>query len=249
VKLEIAEERLFVISDLHLGNPASSARQRVVDFIDYTRMTGASLCLNGDGFELLQTSFTRLAADTIPVINAIRRLKAEGHNAYYVVGNHDIALEHFLEDWLFTHISPFLNLSSGDQRVRIEHGHIYDSFFMRYPDVYEAATRLAGLFIFARPDVYSLWAKADEALDRRRRRKAGETSDDISALHEAAGILLDRGFDAVVFGHTHNPETVVMPERGVYVNSGNWLRGSHYVDIDRGTVTLKRWEPWSGASN
>jgi hypothetical protein len=33
------------------------------------------------------------------------------------------------------------------------------------------------------------------------------------------------------------------------VNSGNWLRGSHYVDIDRGTVTLKRWEPWSGASN
>lgn len=243
--LEISEARLFVISDLHLGNPASTARERLVEFLDFTRLTGASLCVNGDGFELLQTSFTRLAADSIPVINAIRRLKDEGHNVYYVVGNHDIALEHFLEDWLFTHISPFLNLSSGDQRVRIEHGHIYDYFFMHYPDVYEAMTRLAGLFIFVQPDIYSVWAKADAALDRRRRRKAAGAAEGISELHEAAGVLLDRGFDAVIFGHTHNPESVQLADRGLYVNSGNWLRGSHYVDIDNGVVTLQRWEPWT----
>jgi UDP-2,3-diacylglucosamine pyrophosphatase LpxH len=245
VILDIAEDRLFVISDLHLGNPASSASERLVDFLDFARLSGASLCVNGDGFELLQTSFTRLAADTIPVINAIRRLKSDGRNVYYVVGNHDIALEHFLEDWLFTHISPFLNLTSGEQRVRIEHGHIYDSFFMRYPNVYEAATRVAGLFIFVRPDIYSVWAKADASVDRRRRQRSGRAVEETSALHEAAGVLLDRGFDTVIFGHTHHPESTELPGRGRYVNSGNWLRGSHYVDVDRGAVTLHRWEPWT----
>ena len=47
---------------------------------------------------MLQTSFSRLAADAIPVLNRLKALKAEGRNIYYVVGNHDIVLEHFLEE-------------------------------------------------------------------------------------------------------------------------------------------------------
>ena len=60
--IDAEEERLFVISDLHLGNPSSTARSRLVEFLDYVWITGTSICINGDGFEMLQTSFTRLAA-------------------------------------------------------------------------------------------------------------------------------------------------------------------------------------------
>lgn len=252
MNIDAAEELLVVISDLHLGNPASTARTRLVAFLDHIRDTGASVCINGDGFDMLQTSFSRLAADAIPVLNRLKALQADGRNIYYVVGNHDIVLEHFLEEWSLCRLSPFLNLHSGERRIRIEHGHLYDPFFAQSPKLYEIATRLARYALFAAPDTYELWANGQRRLQDARRRRAGRagTADDdshrhISFLgspyHEAASMILRRGFDAVVFGHTHSAEMVTLPE-GLYVNSGNWLSGATYVEIAKGELVLRTWE-------
>jgi UDP-2,3-diacylglucosamine hydrolase len=242
VILEAVEDRLLVISDLHLGNPASTARSRLLDFLDWVAHSGASVCINGDGFEILQTSFTRLAADAVPVLDKLRKVLSSGGRVYYVVGNHDIVLEHFLEDFL-VELSPFLNVCSGDARIRIEHGHIYDPFFARYPDLYELSTRLAGFVLFLSKDTYKIWTELQTRLDGRRRRLAGGDVVAISYGHEAADMLLHRGFDTVVFGHTHRPEVAELGN-GTYINCGNWLRDRTYVDIDHGRATLKRWEPW-----
>ncbi len=234
--IDAAEERLFVISDLHLGNPSSTARSRLVEFLEYARLTGTSVCINGDGFEMLQTSFSRLSADAVPVLNALRRLMREGNRVYYLVGNHDISLEHFLEDWLFTQIAPFLNLRSGDSLIRIEHGHLYDPWFVRNPKGYEIGARVLGLALLVHPDVYSLYAKSQARAATRRK---GVPPDEV-----AADMLLARGFDTVIFGHTHNALDIQL-ENGHYVNSGNWLQGSSYVEIDQGKVELKKWISWN----
>ena len=236
--IDAAEERLFVISDLHLGNPSSTARSRLVEFLEYARLTGTSVCINGDGFEMLQTSFSRLSADAVPVLNALRRLMREGNRVYYLVGNHDISLEHFLEDWLFTQIAPFLNLRSGDALIRIEHGHLYDPWFVRYPKGYEMGARVLGLALLVHPDVYSVYAKSQA---RSAARRKGDPPDEV-----AADMLLSRGFDTVIFGHTHNALDVQL-ENGHYVNSGNWLQGSSYVEIDQGKVELKKWISWNAS--
>jgi UDP-2,3-diacylglucosamine pyrophosphatase LpxH len=55
-----------------------------VAFLDHIRDTSASVCINGDGFDILQTSFSRLAADAIPVINRLKTLRADGRNIYWV---------------------------------------------------------------------------------------------------------------------------------------------------------------------
>ena len=130
------------------------------------RETGASVCINGDGFDLAQTSFPRLAGDSLPVISSLRRLLDADLRVYYVVGNHDMVLEHFLSDLVFSRISPFLNLRSGDKLVRIEHGHLYDPWFSRAPVSYQWATRLAGYALVAVPDVYRLWARVGNTVDR-----------------------------------------------------------------------------------
>ncbi len=184
--IDAEEDRLFVISDLHLGNPSSTARTRLVEFLDYARITGTSVCINGDGFEMLQTSFSRLASDAVPVLNALRRLMREGNRVYYLVGNHDISLEHFLEDWLFTQIAPFLNLRSGDSRIRIEHGHLYDPWFVRYPKSYEAG-RAPARARAARASRRVLGVREGRRCGRRRVRK-GDPPDEV-----AAEMLLSRG--------------------------------------------------------
>ena len=93
---EVHAERLLVISDLHLGNPSSTARERLVEFLEEARAGGWDVCINGDGFDLLQSRARRLASEAVTVMSAIARHMDAGRRAYYVVGNHDIQLEHFL---------------------------------------------------------------------------------------------------------------------------------------------------------
>lgn len=236
--IECKDERLLVISDLHIGNPFSQASTKIGSFLNYARKQKFNLCLNGDGFEILQASFANLASDSLEVLNQLRGLLDDGLNIYYVVGNHDIILEHFLETWAAIQICPFLNLSSSGQRIRIEHGHLYDPFFVKQPDLYELATRAAGPLLHIYPDIYYVWSYYQRLKDRLRKTPDGEQE---SVYHEAAEMLLQRGFDSVIFGHTHNPERVEL-NSGVYFNSGNWMRGNSYVEIIQGHCQLKYWE-------
>jgi UDP-2,3-diacylglucosamine pyrophosphatase LpxH len=102
-------------------------------------------------------------------------------------------------------------------------------------------TKLAGIALLLHADVYRTWTALTIRLDARRRRLAGDDVLAYSYCHAAAEMILHRGFDAVIFGHTHNAEHATLPS-GVYVNSGNWLRGRTFVDIDRGDVTLRTWD-------
>ena len=68
---EVHEERLLVISDLHLGNPSSTARARLIDFLEEARAGEWNVCINGDGFDLLQSRARRLASEAVTVMGAL----------------------------------------------------------------------------------------------------------------------------------------------------------------------------------
>jgi UDP-2,3-diacylglucosamine pyrophosphatase LpxH len=143
------------------------ARQRIArSFLDSRAAAALPRCINGDGLEILQTSFANLANDTVRVIDRLRALVATGLRVFYVVGNHDIVLEHYLESWAEIRICPFLNVRSGSARIRIEHGHLYDPFFVKHPRLYDALTRAAGPVLHVYPDVYRLWSSYQKLKDR-----------------------------------------------------------------------------------
>jgi UDP-2,3-diacylglucosamine pyrophosphatase LpxH len=241
VIIDIEQERLLVVSDLHVGNPYSSASRKLGAFFEYAERGGYNVCINGDGFEILQARFASMAADSVGVFRGIRRLIDAGLKVFYVVGNHDIALENFLNVWSGIQITPFLNVTSGDARIRVEHGHLYDPSFVRSPRFYEWITRAAGPLLHIYPDVYRLWAVyegAKQQVVRALRGGKGERS----VYHEAARMLLRRGFDVVVFGHTHQPEDILFEPGRRYLNAGNWVQGGTFVEIERGQVALRRWE-------
>jgi UDP-2,3-diacylglucosamine pyrophosphatase LpxH len=235
--LRANEERMVVVSDLHLGNPASHAASTFRSFLEYVRVEGFALCLNGDVVEMLQTRFSHLIREVLPLMTQISRLRREGRRVYYVVGNHDIYVEHFLDEWLGTAVCPFLNITSGGKRIRVEHGHLYDPFFAKSPAVYESLTRLGGYFLFMRP----MFQPLPRSTARNQDARGGSGGDVVAALnhHRAAEALLRRGFDVVIHGHTHLKESVELGD-GLYINSGTWMNGT-YVEIDSGLVQLKQW--------
>ncbi len=249
MKTNIEEARLAIISDLHLGNPFCRARSDIVRFLSDACDQGISVCINGDGLDIAQTSVSKLAREVPEVFQQLSRLSQNGMNVYYVVGNHDLVLEHFIEAWgLFT-VVPFLNLRSGNKRIRIEHGHIYDPFFVHRPGLYEFATWAAGLVLNIHPGAYWMWLWFERL---RTRIRSGEVIIGGSpAFVEAARMLCDRGFDVVAFGHTHHAELVELVELGeskTYVNSGSWLLRPNYIWIEDGEVSVEIWQRQDGAA-
>ncbi len=91
--IDVEENRLIVISDLHLGNPYSLAARNLASFVDYVIDGGYSLCINGDGVDILQGRLGRLTQQGIEVMDLLRRFEASDGRMYYVVGNHDMVLE------------------------------------------------------------------------------------------------------------------------------------------------------------
>lgn len=230
-------DRLFVVSDLHLGSPVSTSAADLCGFVDHVAEVGGSLCINGDGFDLLQGDVASILAASLPVVRRLRRLLAAGGGVHYVLGNHDLALEHVLLD-LPIPVSPYLDVRSGGARIRVEHGHVHDPFYARWPGAYELGGRLGRLALVANADVYRLWSAAQQRVDRRRR---GHGRRGAYPHHASAQLLFDRGFDAVVFGHTHLPERTELPG-GLFVNGGDWLGHRTVVVIEGGEVRLTEWD-------
>ena len=60
---EIRNRKLVVISDLHLGNPFSKAKNPTVEFLHWAARYDYDVIINGDGFEIAQVSFSKIARD------------------------------------------------------------------------------------------------------------------------------------------------------------------------------------------
>jgi UDP-2,3-diacylglucosamine pyrophosphatase LpxH len=240
---DIETDRLLVISDLHLGNPFSKAKAPTVEFLQWAAKNDFDICINGDGFEIAQVSFSKIARDVPEVFHAIRNFTARGRHIYYVIGNHDIVLEHFLNDWGGFKMAPFLNVWSRDTRIRIEHGHLYDPFFVKHPELYEFLTWFAGFALKVHPSVYKFWIAFEKMKSKLFWKQA---ADGIPGEHGnfrvAAQELSDRGFDAVIFGHTHHAGRVDLRDSRQYYNSGSWLMNTPYIEILNGNVSLRSWE-------
>lgn len=240
-------ERMVVISDLHLGNPFSKIRRQVIAFLRWAAEQNYDICINGDGLEIAQASFKKIAFEVPEFLRVLGDIQRKGQNVYYITGNHDIALEHFLEDWGVMKVTPFLNVISAKTRIRIEHGHIYDPFFVKHPLMYEFLTHFAGYLLKLHPSLYKFWISFEKWKSRLRARRTGIVGEHPSFM-EAAHELSRRGFDVIVFGHTHHPGTKKLQDQGVYINSGSLMLSNHFVNIEKGVVELRCWEPSSKAA-
>ena len=78
MKTAVREDRLLVISDVHMGNPLHRPRQAFMDMIRFALDNDYSLCINGDGIDIAQLSVTRLTADLTPSLALLLRFTERG---------------------------------------------------------------------------------------------------------------------------------------------------------------------------
>lgn len=243
----VHEDRLLVVSDIHMGNWLFQARRGFVRFLRYALEQEYHLCINGDGVDIMQMSISNLTRDLSEAYTLFRQFAARGLRIYYTVGNHDIALEHFLRDWGAVTVVPFLNVTSGDLRIRVEHGHMYDEMFLRYPRIYVAVTVIGRFLLSLDPKYYfrfeilNTWLKGLGTFAKKMRGESTEVPADgipgeEPSFRRAAEEISLRGFDAVVFGHTHKNGQVLLRSGATYYNTGSWLLPPMVLEISNGRI-------------
>ena len=238
-----------MVSDVHMGNALHRPRRAFLDFIHFAFQNRYSVCINGDGVDIVQLSLPRLTADLTPSLRLFLRFSETGRSIYYTVGNHDLALEHFLTDMGRMKVIPFLNVQCGDLRVRVEHGHMYDRMFLRYPRTYYAFMVLGHLAIAVSPGFYDRLHNVNLALIRMAERILGRFGVGSGSGRSISGIegerecfgdaALDvgmRGFDVVVLGHTHLPGSTEFPAGIRYYNTGSWFSKPCCVALSHGEL-------------
>ena len=241
---------MLITSDTHIGSLFYNARAGFVRLMDYAAGEGYPICLNGDGIDVLHTTLGKMTLEAAALLREFRRI-SERTTIYYTIGNHDIILEHGIGDWGGLQLVPFLNVNSGGKRIRVEHGHLYDPFLMKHPDLQPALTRFIGWCCRFYPPWYQWEEHIKDVRYRHLPKLFGKKHDGLvfredenPTFIEAAEELSQRGFDAVIFGHTHHAGTMPLKgNRAQYYNTGCWSRDPHYITIEEGDISLK---PWRG---
>jgi len=108
VKTTVREDRLLVVSDIHMGNRLHRTRRAFMEFVQFAVTNEYSICVNGDGVDIAQLSLAHLNDDLTPSLGLLMKYRGTRRRIYYTVGNHDLALEQRQDD-----MSPAEHQRSG----------------------------------------------------------------------------------------------------------------------------------------
>jgi UDP-2,3-diacylglucosamine pyrophosphatase LpxH len=244
--IQVKEDHLCVISDLHLGNPAFLKSEYLKSFIKHLSRKGTSLCINGDGIDLLQCSTRKLVRDIRSAVRSLRDFISMGSKKiYYVLGNHDTHLEPYLGELGIFSFTPFLEVVSGGQRIHIEHGHIYDQRYRHFPKVYHHLSKVLGKLLIISPSFFHLFFRIEWFFHKLKNNKVNGRDSVLVDAHSnfsAARDLFNRGFDIVILAHTHLHGLQIMENGKIFANAGAWTSDKlHYLEIKQGAISLKEW--------
>ncbi len=245
-------------SDLHIDRWDRLKKERFFEFIERVEETAAGVYILGDIFD-----FPALKGDSIwprhkDTVNRILGLSRAGLPVNYLIGNHDISLRGIeIEEVNFRLTYPDnkhpFEVELFGKKVYMEHGHYYDPLFQEH--IYDAVDFLRAVTgkavdqsatDFLRDVVRIFQRKPKHDADKaaaKEKTEVGVPERFLKLWEEAAEQLLKkRRCDIAMFGHTHGPALSRMlggPQ--FYVNTGDWVAHSTYVEMTENSISLMDW--------
>ncbi len=222
-----------IISDIHLGCDNCQAKLliRFLEDILEGRIPTRRLIINGDVFDSID--FRRLKKTHWKVLSMIRHL-SDKMEVIWTCGNHDGPAE-IVSHLLGVQVLDEFIFTSGQRRMLVLHGHIFDDFIDDHP----VLTWIGDL-------IYNTLQQVDRRhyiarLAKARSKIFLHCLDKVQRKSIAYARRL--GCDVVLCGHTHHCATG--DEGGInYFNSGCWTElPSTWLAVDCGKVTVCHYSP------
>lgn len=226
------------LADAHLNDPGTTNYARLLDFFSELRGKTRTLFLLGDIFEFWIGYRHTIFAPYVPVLDALRRLRAAGTDIVYVEGNHDFHLGPYFEQVLGCRILPDGGEVILDQhKIFIAHGDLVDPSDAGYRFL-RRILRSRPLRLFkdgVPPDL--AWHIASWAASRSRRRHDSEPFLPKDLLIAHARQYFAQGCDTVITAHFHLPWMEQNAE-GTIIALGDWIDQYSYGIFEDGAFRL-----------
>jgi UDP-2,3-diacylglucosamine hydrolase len=225
----------YFVSDAHLGASPPGTEERLLAFLRSIRGQADSLYILGDLFDFWFEYGSAIPKTGFRVLIELSKLGEAGTRIVYLSGNHDLRFRDFFSRELEIETAAELEENIDGLRVWMKHGEEIDRrwlsvFFRRL-----MRSRLNNfLYSFIHPDVgiwFAHWVAA-------RSRARGLDPCLRHEMREFAEKKLRGGPDVAMMAHVHEPE-LLRSDRGVYVNTGDWLTHFSYAVVRDGLVTLE----------
>lgn len=246
--------KTVVFSDVHL-NVAEDGREKQARFVRFLRSLDPAainrVVILGDLFDFWFEYRHVVFSGYFETFRALADLRDAGVAFHFIGGNHDFWAGRFLRDHLgFQIAQDRLVLEFGPRRVLFIHGDGLNPRDRSYR-LYKVVARqpvVVWAFGLLHPD----WAMGiAQGVSRGSRKlkgpREGEQSSEVGPLQTFAREALAQGeADVVMLGHSHHPVLESHPTptgTGLYINTGDWLRNSTYVEWDGARFALRSFEP------
>ena len=250
----MANNFIVFISDLHLGDLRITEEQEdlLVNFLtEYVMPQATRLVIAGDLFEISQRSIQEILLSSKKSISALWRV-AQAIPVDYVIGNHDLFVKGFIEEFssyqniTFHHPSCIFEVEG--YKIHVEHGHQYQPEYIANPELYNALAEFGGFLDRISPEIEDIIGNFRSTLESVKDsiiptswKEGPEYEKDVDAYCQAAMELMDAGANYVVFGHTHRLNSMKFGGNQ-YVNCGDWKVNSTFATFQDGEMKVFKWE-------
>lgn len=230
------------LADAHLLDPDAPNYRRLLDFLAAREGRIRTLYLLGDICEFWLGNRHTVFAVYVPLLEALRRLRAAGTQIVYVEGNHDFNLGPYFRDVLGCTILP----DGGDlvidgRRVHLCHGDLINPADHGYRWLRRLLRSrfLRGLNALVNPDIawaISRWGSHKSQTSRAGRKEKPRRSPQELILRYARERFA-AGSEVVILGHFHTP--FIHAEAGQQcIALGDWIEQYSYAVCADGNFTL-----------
>jgi UDP-2,3-diacylglucosamine hydrolase len=234
--------RVLFVSDVHLTPEQPEIQRLFGEFLDLAAGARALYVL-GDLFDYWVGQKQARLPGFAEVLDRLRDLAENGTDVHFMAGNRDFMLDHAFASSLGMRPLPDVAAATvGDKRVLLTHGDLLCTRDLPYHRMRRVIrSRLARLLMRAMP------LRAGIRLAGGFRQASGKEISRKSAYvldpdFEEARRWLERGYDALVFGHVHRGERyrVTLPDREADIFIlGSWEDAPSYVEWDGRELRLR----------
>jgi UDP-2,3-diacylglucosamine hydrolase len=238
-------EKIYFLSDLHLkldNKPGTeAAKQPLLKFLSSVPQDAKEVVLMGDIFDFWYEWVHVVPAYHFDIFFSLKKLIEKGIKITYLAGNHDFRLGGYLKNEIGINcVENEYVFESGGKRFFAAHGDGLarsDGGYRFLKKVLRSKINNLLFRTFIPPDLGIWIANATSKSSRKYRKIDREKwSAEYSSFAESK---LKEGFDYVILGHLHLPQTKMFGDR-TYLNTGDWIEYFTYGLFDGEKLTLEK---------
>lgn len=237
--------KTIFVSDTHIKFNESPEdllrRKRFTEFLSSLKGNTSLLILNGDIFDLWVSWKHVIIREYFELLVILKDLHQTGTRIVLTPGNHDFWFSDFLSREIGIEIceNSFIETIEG-KKFFVNHGDSYTKNDLRY-QIFRCLVRnntVKKLFTSLHPDLALDLGILLSRSSRKRKVPQHIRKKMISSLeYKALDMLANEDYDVVVFSHIHQP-VIIENENGIYVNTGDWVSHSSYLQYEQGKFAL-----------